>query len=885
MPEYRAPGVYIEEQSGGPTPIQGVGTSTAGFLGETERGPTDPTFLTSFADFEREFGGLALYREGERLAGTYLAYAVEGFFRNGGGQCFVGRIEAEDMPAADAAFGPEPPSQARTLAASRDPLAFGTVPEGVPRTRETVVTNRGDRGDGAVAVTAVDVVDNANAEFAVAVEFGGEPVTPTADDPVTLAPGESLIATVTYTPGAAEARTDTLRVTHDGANQPLDVALEGTGRTPADNTLVLSTDTVDVGVVPVGVAATQEVTVLNAGGPGGTAFELNGVTLTTPSDAAGDPVGELDVEVVDDDDDPLEPGDVVTLRLSYTPTVPAEGTGTVEVQHTAGATDPDPPQVQVTGEGSPLGVDPVSVAFGAVGVGDVADADVTVENVREAGADVTVQSATVAADPADPDAEEAFEVTVFDGDTEVDLDAGGVALPPGEQLRVTVTFDPEEAIPHDAVLELAHDGGGSPVEIPLTGTGGVLGVAAVGPGVWGQHVAVIVEDGSLAKPDNELFKLTVRYWTTDEDAAVARRHDADTSVDAVPKPDVEEVYDNLSPLEASADYYGTRVEGVSKLVSLTRLAAGRPGPSGTVAWLDAAFPTTLPDVDRDDYQGIDDPGERTGLAAFAENREITIVCVPDEVRTELDGLTGDIRDHCVNLKDRVAVLQAPQGFFRAEVNEMEPPVDSDYAAFYYPWVRIVDSETNVRKLVPPGGHVAGIYARSDTERGVHKAPANETVRGAQELQVTVTEEEQAVLNPKGINCIRSFTGRGIRVYGARTTSSDPLWRYLNVRRLFVYVEQSIDRGTQYAVFEPNDQALWARVRQSVSTFLTTVWRDGALMGTTPEEAFYVKADYTTMTQADIDAGRLIVEIGIAPVKPAEFVVFRIAQTAGGPEAA
>jgi phage tail sheath protein FI len=186
-------------------------------------------------------------------------------------------------------------------------------------------------------------------------------------------------------------------------------------------------------------------------------------------------------------------------------------------------------------------------------------------------------------------------------------------------------------------------------------------------------------------------------------------------------------------------------------------------------------------------------------------------------------------------------------------------------------------------LIPPGGHIAGVYARSDEARGVHKAPANEIVRGATALQFPLTKGEQDILNPIGVNVTRTFPGRGIRVWGARTTSSDPLWKYINVRRLFLFLEESIDEGTQPFVFEPNDEKLWDRVRQTITQFLTRVWRDGALMGTTPEQAFFVKVDRTTMTQDDIDNGRLIVLIGVAPVKPAEFVIFRIAQTRGGAE--
>jgi Bacteriophage tail sheath protein len=187
-------------------------------------------------------------------------------------------------------------------------------------------------------------------------------------------------------------------------------------------------------------------------------------------------------------------------------------------------------------------------------------------------------------------------------------------------------------------------------------------------------------------------------------------------------------------------------------------------------------------------------------------------------------------------------------------------------------------------MIPPSGHVAGIWARTDSTRGVHKAPANEVVLGANGLAFQVTGEEQGGLNQVGINCIRSFPGRGIRVWGARTLSSDPEWRYLNVRRLFNYVSESIMNGTQWAVFEPNDQRLWTQLKISTSNFLTRVWRDGALFGSTPDQAFYVKCDAETNPPDVVEAGQVIVEVGIAPVKPAEFVIFRISQFTGGGEA-
>jgi phage tail sheath protein FI len=183
--------------------------------------------------------------------------------------------------------------------------------------------------------------------------------------------------------------------------------------------------------------------------------------------------------------------------------------------------------------------------------------------------------------------------------------------------------------------------------------------------------------------------------------------------------------------------------------------------------------------------------------------------------------------------------------------------------------------------MPPSGAVAGICARTDAERGVHKAPANAIVRGALGLTQTITKADQEVLNPAGVNCLRFFVREGVLLWGARTLARDPEWRYLNVRRLFNFVEESIARGTSWVVFEPNDRPLWKAIRRDIGAFLTLIWRQGALMGSTPEQAFYVKCDEETNPPEVIDAGQVITEVGLAPVKPAEFVVFRIGQSAAG----
>jgi hypothetical protein len=232
---------------------------------------------------------------------------------------------------------------------------------------------------------------------------------------------------------------------------------------------------------------------------------------------------------------------------------------------------------------------------------------------------------------------------------------------------------------------------------------------------------------------------------------------------------------------------------------------------------------------------------------------------------------------------RIAVLDPPPALEIAEVRALKSKIDSKYAALYYPWIRIAnplagpDPNQPSTIDVPPSGAVCGIYARSDVQRGVWKAPANETVTGALGLQRDVRFGEQEVLNPLGINCIRTFPNRGIRVWGARTLSSDPEWKYVNIRRYFLYLEASIDRGTQWAVFEPNGEALWANVRTTVSDFLYNEWVSGALLGSTDKEAFFVHCDRSTITQNDLDNGRLVCLVGVAAIKPAEFVIFRIGQ--------
>jgi hypothetical protein len=302
-----------------------------------------------------------------------------------------------------------------------------------------------------------------------------------------------------------------------------------------------------------------------------------------------------------------------------------------------------------------------------------------------------------------------------------------------------------------------------------------------------------------------------------------------------------------------------------------------------------------------------------GLGIFEQLDEIAIVATPgfsDAVSQET------LLSHCEKMKDRVAILDGPpevssvdhlvkvatatpSGKTRRGGGEGEPAAageprvegafrprqsDGGFGAFYFPHITVRDPLSRDLVDVAPSGHIAGIYARTDATRGVHKAPANEIIRGAYNVTYRVTRQEQEQLNPEGVNCIRLFPREGIRVYGARTVAaSSSEWRYLNVRRLFNMIEESIARSTRWVVFEPNDRPLWKSIKRDISAFLTLIWRQGALMGRTPEEAFFVQCDEETNPPEEIDAGRVVTVLGLAPVKPAEFVIFRIGQGVGGSE--
>jgi phage tail sheath protein FI len=403
-----------------------------------------------------------------------------------------------------------------------------------------------------------------------------------------------------------------------------------------------------------------------------------------------------------------------------------------------------------------------------------------------------------------------------------------------------------------------------------------LQVRAVGAGDWGNRIFVRIDRGTLAGR-----RITVLYCRTPPPARPVDPGNADRT----------EEFDNLTVDPLGEDYMVEVINSRSRLITVdwsnpgidpsepavgayAPLTGGGDGEAGLTAEDFAGEPAAPPDL-------------RTGLAALGDIDGISLLCNPDHVHPARTGAQGermmnDLITHCERLRYRFAILQIEGG--QGDVQAIRVPGDTSRAAVYHPWVRVADPMTRGTVLVPSVGHVAGIYARTDTERGVHRVPANTVVRGLvgneQPLEYIINRDQQDLLNPLGINVLRDFRAdrRGVRVWGARTMSGDPRLRHVNVRRLLNFIEESIDKGTRWAVFEPNNEETWAAVRESIRAFLEKVWKNGALMGATRKEAFFVKCDREAMTQDDIDNGRLVCLVGVAPVRPAEFVVIRVSHS-------
>jgi uncharacterized protein len=821
MPEYLAPGVYVEEVPSGNKPIEGVSTSTAGMVGVTARGPVnEPTLVTSFADFTRQFGSYLdhrIFTNGRDL----LPYAAEGFFTNGGQRLYVTRVVG------------------------------------------------------------------AGAAFA-AVDLYGEPQSGAAH--TTLA-------------GRAAAEADELLI-DDGANiaeEDTLLLLDG----PRSEYITTTSDPTDSGIRLHGRLHHNQAD----GAAVVTQTETEGAQQTVTGDmTAGGGLALDPVEVAD-----LNAGDILRLRDtgddSLTEYVTIATNGTADLvepgllfDHPQAATEvhlvtmaDDTPSTTLDGAASAN-----DFVLSLDDVGDFAAADI-VRVGTGATAEYHVIRNVVAT------------LMITTTPTQF-IHSAGVALIKQEPLlRVHARHQGQWGnslrvqVRPSNILETAVSGnysqGDSPVALEAVfglGSGSVLaftnGTTTTRQRVAGVDVAQNAVD----------FAGGVAVDLNDEDEAVSVEFDLIVDLLNDEGKVVEsETFANLG-LDPDHNRYAPNIVGsfdratgrptetgeseLVRLSDLTRADNGDDNANADDLRLSLPFAglerhlnggdDDLGSIDDDTYigQAAADPDDRTGLHALENIDDVSLVAIPG--RTSQD-VQNAVINHCTQMVYRFAALDAESGAKLKAVQKQRQLYDTTYAAFYYPWLVIGDrfGRNGDVRHIPPSGHVLGVFARSDVQRGVHKAPANEVVLGIRDLEVRLTKGEQDILNPRHINCLRDFRdiNRGLRVWGARTLSSDPEWKYVNVRRLFLFVEKSIERGTQFAVFEPNAEPLWATVRRSVTNFLTAVWRDGALEGLTPEEAFFVKVDRSTMTQNDIDNGRLIVLIGIAPVKPAEFVIFRISQ--------
>lgn len=813
IPEYLAPGVYIEEFELGAKPIEGVSTSTAGFVGFTEKGPLDrPTLVTSFAEYQSIFGEY-LPEDPKYDSVRWLPYAVEGFFSNGGKRAYIVRVAARETdgkakPASG--FIPDISGVTTTLVAEAN--------------AGSLLLNIRDPTD----LNPKDIVflrDGALSEY-IQVKFTGNfkalilnaPLTGSTQEDGTF-PQDTKVVKQTID------ATFTLKNDLSAGDTKINVEEDVSGLA-TNKTLLLMGKEFEVCTVKATDTNNNSIEIeppLKFGHTKG--IKINSVSDSTEIDPLsklenGDLIIPVDAAASLNKNDAVRLGDQYFLINELVgPNIMLIAKDKLRYTHNviAGKKQPEIKKL----------VDAIRV--------DASNEGEWGNNIKIIIKDSSLSQAKLKGTVANTDTFELSTVNGMEKGTLLKFESTDKDPSYGVVKEVINTGESKKVQLYDKISETLNDG---------------INVSSVE------------------------FDVTIRFNDSEE----IFKH---LSMNSNHSHFIEKVITEDSSRLVTVKVVGSTQDPVAKIPMPT--LDKEPG------WLltggNDGIPTSEEPIDKI-YEGEDAliPENRTGLYALKNRDDISIVAVPGITAQRVQ---DKIITQCEELKDRFAVLDPSESADLDEVQEQRNLYDSKYAALYYPWIQVYDVISGKPINVPPSGHVCGIYARSDTERGVHKAPANEKINGALDLERLngssriITKGQQEVLNPKGVNCIIPFPGRGIRVWGARTISSDSLWKYINVRRLFIYVEKSIERGTQWVVFEPNNEKLWARVNATITQFLTGVWRDGALMGTKPEEAFFVKCDRTTMTQDDIDNGKLICIIGIAPVKPAEFVIFRIAQWAGG----
>lgn len=777
MPEYLAPGVYVEEVDNGPKPIEGVSTSTAGFIGMTVRGSSAglPALVTSFSDFQRKFGGY-LNLDPTIFGGhTSLPLAVDGFFANGGKRAYIMRVKPATATSAmfatkgglttklkigqDAAIGATViyPATLRGINVGTT-ITLQMMMDGVTYASSALSVTAINRSTGAVTLNA-------------AVNFGALPAKyETALTVIVLPSGKTVAITADAATGQPKATLQSITGLADG------------------NTLVAR-------MVKNGVTYESGPLVIKAGGINAGTGE---VTFTA----------NIGIGVVA----PVSFDARRTSVLTNSKNLDANG-----LVDTAAAV-------------------PASFTINAKDEGAWGN-DLLVQVTHESGAKSEINTS---------------------------VGTGGLIVDPGNDIALKST----SGFYKNAWLEI--DRGNQKRYRKITKIQGQV-ITVDGPALAAADVAPQAPATTTAISTCE-FRVVASYNGTMEQFA------------------------GLTLEKVAGKYYFDAINNTSSLIQVTAIAPANTNPlfvpsaaNGLAITLGAGSDGAAPPTDAN-YIGVDGgPGLRTGLKALEDIDQVSILAAPG-ITTQV--VQNALIEQCERLKDRFVILDPKPklGDGAPDLNDIQAQrqlYDTKYAALYYPRVVVADPFGGNDIALPPSGHMAGIYARVDNERGVHKAPANEVIRNIVGLELNITKGEQEILNPLplNINVLRDFRsdGRGLRVWGARCITSDSIWKYIPVRRLFIFLEESLDEGSQWVVFEPNDARLWKRVTQSVTNFLTRVWRDGALMGATPEQAFYVRCDETTMSQDDIDNGRLIMEIGVAPVKPAEFVIIRIGQKAGGAE--
>ena len=830
MPEYLSPGVYVEEVDAGPKPIEGVSTSTTGAVGVTLRGPTSgkPELVTSYAEFERKFGGdipepaLPMRNrwalnpaEGGRW--WQFALSVRGFFDNGGQRLYVKRVFSGAATAASAAVG-------RGLIAEIDRDAEATD-------RTLVLRHLIDVEQG----MGVRILSNGNR-------------IPTPPNSLTVNDYSLANRTIDINADPGQSLTDGKDFIEI---QP--VQGPGPGLTTVEFIAKARGRFGNALSVRVRPMLGPVLNILPDAAIGGAPKSTQVDTTTTPAitltaDAAE---GDTDIDVSGGN---FQQNDSIRIQgTAYTVTAVNGNTITIDPAVPAG--------------GWPTGTEVTPIIRSVI----VADATGFANNDRILvnGHEYTISNVDQALNSFDVAPSPPAGTIWPDG---INVKRLLMANTPGS--NTIAAWGAVQLYPF-AVVEL--DNGANKEQqyvVSVNGDTVTLSGALQNQYYEGHRLRVI--EGEVAVrltdtdtqeiQDEELFQ-NLRFhefpngdlnYVENRINVLSRLIDADAS--------------NLTVVDTA----NTQVNVAALPVSFTAQGSGWVQLSGGADNIAALSP--------DDFVGVDGgTGNRTGIQALQDIEEISICLAPGMWSSTIhQGLI----QHCEQQRYRFAVLDPQNGLSIEGIRSVREPIDTKYAAIYYPWINVRNPSIRRFVEVAPSGHMVGIYARVDVERGVHKAPANEVIRGIRlpnaatgvsGLAQDISKREQDMLNPVNINVLRYFPGRGQRVWGARVITSDSAWKYINVRRLFIMVEHSIDRGTQWVVFEPNDEPLWARVRQTISNFLTTVWRNGALQGTTADEAFFVRCDRSTMTQDDIDNGRLICVIGIAPVKPAEFVIFRIQQ--------